>query len=72
MPPTTIILVTTKKNTEQGVKTSEGRRNSKQKERREIVDCHLIRTASKSAAASKGKSFILAHVLLIVNIIGPN
>ena len=72
MPPTTQHTGNKKKKTKQGVKTSEGRTNSKQKERREIVDCHLIRTASKSAAASKGKSFILAHVLLIVNIIGPN
>ena len=72
MPPTSQHTGNKKKNTKQGVKTNEGRTNSKQKECREIVDRHLIRTASKSAAVSKGKSFILAPVLLIVNIIGPS
>ena len=54
--PQPCILVTKKKDTKQGVKTSEGRTNPKQRERQEKFDCHLIRTASQSTA-SKGKTF---------------
>ena len=65
MPPTTQHSGNKeKKNTKQGVKTSEGRTNPKQKECQETFDCHLIRTASKTGAASKEKTFYFGQFAL--------
>ena len=56
MPPTTQHAGKIYIYIKQGVETSKRQTKPKQKEHQETFDCHLIRTASKTAAASKGKT----------------